>query len=136
MHFAVKLDLVFLRILLSMVKIREASVSIIFCLKNIIDKSFCIEGKFSSSSRVSMCWIIHLVKLMTVVVISIHRPNQSLNVVLLFKSFFDFLTEVAFTGCSCSSNPDEWNNIIRRFANNLYNIIRHFVGNLLCDVRV
>ena len=127
MYFVVKLYFILLRILLCVVEIREACLPILFSIRNIIDKSLCIECKLCPSSCVSMCWIIHFVKLVAVVVISIHSDNQCLDIVLCFKCLFDLLAKIAFSRSPCASDTNEWNNVILRFAKNLYNIICNFV---------
>ena len=75
MYLAIKIDFVFLWILFSVVKVREASFSISFGIKNIIDESCGIEGKFGASSCVSKLWILHFVKLVTIEVIAVHSHN-------------------------------------------------------------
>ena len=75
MPLAVKIDLILFWVLLSVVEIREACGSVLLGIKNIIDESLRVEGKFCPSSCVSMLWIVHFVKLVAVIVVSIHRHD-------------------------------------------------------------
>lgn len=69
---AVKVDLILLWVLLCVVKVWEARDSLFLGIKNIMDESFGIEGKFGSSPCVSILRILHLIKLVPIVVVSIH----------------------------------------------------------------
>lgn len=121
MLLAVKIYLVLLWIFLSMIEIWEASSSFLLSIQNIIDKSLGIEGKFCSSPCVSILWIIHLVKLVSVIVVTIHGNNQSFNIVFILKCFLDLLAKIALTRRSCAGNTNKWN-YTSLFANNVLDI--------------
>lgn len=72
MLLAVKVDLILLWVLFSVVKVWEARDSLFLSIKNVMDESSGIEREFGSSPCVSILGILHLVKLVPIVVVTVH----------------------------------------------------------------
>ena len=125
---AIKMDLVLLWVFLCVVEVWEARDSLFLGIKNIMDESCGIEGKFGSSSCVSILRILHLVKLVPIVVVSVHCHHQSLYIMLSFQGFLEKLAEIAFSRCSGSGDANEWNTVFG-IRNDSYNTINCLLGN-------
>ena len=118
MFLGVKVDLVLLWVLLCVVEVWEARDSLFLCIKNIMDESCGIEGKFGSSPCVSILRILHLVKLVPIVVVPVHCHHQSFYIMLCFQGFLYKLAEIAFSRCSSSGDTNKWNTVfgIRNYS--------------------
>lgn len=67
------MDLVFLWILLGVVEVREVSGTTLEASCDLSYKFSRIKSEFCSTSSIGVSRIIHFVKLMTIIVVSVHR---------------------------------------------------------------
>ena len=131
---------VFLWILFSMIKVGEASKTVNLSLFDFFYKSIWVKSKLSSTSSMSIFWVIHLVKLMAIKMITIHRHYQSIDIILILKLLFDLLAEEAFARCSGTCYTNKWHFIgrLRQLIDFFCNLQFHlrWVFKRICTGRV
>ena len=96
MLMVIKFYCSFFWVFFCMVEAREFPFTRFLCLSHFLNKFLRIEGEFSSSIKVGHSWIRKIIKLMSVVVIAVHWDNQRLQLMNVFKLFFQILAESGF----------------------------------------
>ena len=85
MKFGIIFPLIRLWILFGVIKARKTSKTLLFSLSYVIHKFLSVESEFSTSSCMSFLRILKLIQLVSVIMITIHWNDQSINSVFIFQ---------------------------------------------------
>lgn len=115
MKLTIEVDLTFFRVLLGMIEIWKACHPSFNCLRYVLDKFLRVESELCATARVGVFWVLHLVELVSVVVVAIHRHDQGLDAMLLLQYLLHVLAEVALAGGATASHSDERYTVAARY---------------------
>lgn len=94
--FVIKFQFFFSRVFFCVVKVWKAAVTVYRSKSDIVNESLRVKSELCSSPCMSMLWVLHLVKLFSVIVVSVHSYYEGVDSKFSFQIAFQTFWKIAF----------------------------------------